>query len=331
MQKKLFRINVIYLMVLFCLFRIFSFSNQNDFKTSDTARNDLKIGILTYVDHEILETIETGIIDEFKKAGYKDNQIKIYNANGEKEKVDLYAKEMAYADFDILIPISTLVSQAVIKSVNGKTPVVYSFVSNPESVGIKNLKTKPLNVTGISDVVNYQANISLLAKLKPDTKTIGVIYNPGEANSLWGIEECREICNKMNLKIEEATVSSAGEVIDTARLLSEKIDVFYVLGDNTVASRISDILKIAGEKKIAVFASDSGSVKAGACAAYSVDYKKIGKATANIAIKILKGKDINKIDPIILKGDTLVINKKSLEKYNISLPKELKSKVYISY
>lgn len=308
-------------------------NNEEKMSTKGTSptSSSKKIGIMTYVSHEILDTILAGIESELNSLGYKKNQIVIYNANGEMDKVHSFAKEMVSSGFDILIPITTPVSQAVVKEAHGQTPVVYSFVSDPKSVGVKSNNDRPNNVTGISDIINYQSNLNLIKSVVPSAKYIGMIYNSGESNSILGINECRELAPKYGFILEEASVVSTAEVLTAARLIVDKIDAFYVIGDNTVVGAISSVIKVGREKNIPVFASDSGSVKEGACAAYSVDYKKFGKVTAELADRILKGENINSIDPLMYQGDSLVINNSCLENFKLSLPNELKNKVHEAY
>jgi len=292
---------------------------------------DISIGVMTYVTHEILDIILEGVVGEFKKLGYTKDQIVVFNANGEMDKVHAFAKEMAYGDFDILIPITTPVSQAVIKAAGARVPVVYSFVSDPASVGVLADGTRPPNVTGLSDIVNYEANLDLIRETTADVKSLGVIYNSGEPNSVLGIRQCRVLAPTFDLTMEEITVASSGEVFNAARLLADKVDAFYVIGDNTVVGAVASIIKVAREKGLPVFASDSGSVKMGACAAFSVDYREFGRETAKVADRVLKGDDITSIAPIRYHGDTLVVNEQSLADLHLSLPPKLAAQVKGKY
>lgn len=291
-----------------------------------------KVGIMTFVSHEVLNSIEQGIIERLLELGYKKEQIVVYNANGEMDKVHAFVKEMVNANFDILIPITTPVSQAMVKVAGGKIPVVYSFVSDPTSLGVDLSSGKtPLNVTGISDIINYKENLKLIKRLFPNAKKVGMIYNASESQSLMGVEECRTLAPSIGLKLVETTVASTSEVLPAARLLVSKVDVFYVGGDNTVVSGITAIIKVARETKKPVFASDIGSVKQGAVAAISVNYKDFGRKTAEIVDQILKGKSPNDIPPQKYIGDYLVINSAALNFWGIKIDEETQKQVKETY
>jgi len=312
------------------IFTVIGCTDKDENEISSTENNLTKlkkIGIMTYVSHEILDTILDGIMTELKRIGYSKDQIVIYNANGEMDKVHSFAKEMTTSNFDVLIPITTPVSQAVVKSAKGKIPVVYSFVSDPNSVGVKSKTEKPHNVTGISDIINYHSNLKLIRDLLPNSKKIGMIYNSGESNSVLGIKQCRLLAEKFHFKIEEVSVVSTAEVLNAARMIADKIDAFYVIGDNTVVGAIASVIKVGREKMIPVFASDSGSVQLGACAAFSVNYKKFGKVTAEIADRVLNGDNINAIEPLMYEGNSLIVNKSALSFFNVTIPTKIISNI----
>ncbi len=290
------------------------------------------IGVMTYVSHDILNTIQEGLINRLLELGYDKSQIRVINANGEMDKVHAFAKEMVAANYSILVPITTPVSQAIVKTAQGRIPVVYSFVSDPTSIGVDRASNKaPHNVTGISDIINYEGNLRLIRKLLPNAKRIGIIYNASESNSMLGIEECRKLAPTLGFELEEVAVASTAEILNAARLIVDKVDLFYIGGDNTVVSGAAALIKVAQEKNKPVFASDEGSVKGGAIAALSVNYKEFGKQTAELVNRILKGENPDLIPPQRFVGNMLVINRKALSELGIELPDSVKSEVKAEY
>lgn len=327
MNQTYFFNRVILLLVVTTILFLFPDCKRKD-QNAERQTGPKIIGIMTFVSHEVLDSIEQGLIERLMEFGYGKDNIRVINANGEMDKVHAFAKEMVSANYDILVPISTPVSQAIIKAAKGNIPIVYSFVSDPGAIGVDpETKKAPENVTGLSDIVNYDGNLRLIRKIMPNAYRIGIIYNPSESNSVMGIEECRKIAPQLSLQIEEVTVASTSEILNAARLIVGKVDAFYIIGDNTVVSGATAIIKVAMEKKIPVFASDMGSVKGGALAAFSVDYKGFGKRTAEIVNLVLKGEKPNNIPPKFYLGDYLVINKKAFSILKLKLPKELENRV----
>src|SRR5690606_1212110 len=85
---------------------------------------------------------------------------------------------------DLIVAIATPSAQAAATAARG-IPIVFSAVTDP--VGAKLVKSmeKPgKNITGVTDMLPVARHLELLKKLVPSLKNVGVIYNPGEANSV---------------------------------------------------------------------------------------------------------------------------------------------------
>ena len=66
------------------------------------------------------------------------------------------------------------------------TPIIYGAVTDPVGAELVPSATDPSgneNVTGVSDMIPVAAHLRLLKELSPEIITIGIVYNPGEANS----------------------------------------------------------------------------------------------------------------------------------------------------
>lgn len=96
-----------------------------------------------------------------------------------------------------------------------------------------------------------------------------------------------------------------------------------MLTDNTVVSALESVVKVAQENKIPLFAGDTDSVKRGAIAAYSFDYKDLGLQAGAMAAEILGGKPISEIPVEYAQNLQLSINPQAAEKVGITLPAEV--------
>lgn len=279
------------------------------------------IAIFNLVSHPILDTSIVGIKAGLAAAGYGPERLQIreVNANGEMDKLDAFARELMAAGADVVIPVSTPVTQAVIKVAPPTQNVVFSTVTNPADVG---MDKRPPNLTGVSDAVSYEANIDLIRELFPKARSLGIIYNAGERNSQFGVDEVRRILQKEpTLRIEVATVGSSGEVEAAARVLVDKVDVFYVGSDNTVVAALPALLKVANGARKPVVASDSGSVEQGALAAISVDYALLGQRVGQIVAELLNtGKRAGEIENVSFRGNSLLINRRAAERIGYTFP-----------
>lgn len=288
--------------------------------TRNTGQNKPTVAIFNLLSHPILDDSIKGIKKGLADAGYTADKVTIteVSANGEMEKLNAIAKELLSAHPTIIVPVSTPVTQAVVKEAGTQQQIVFSTVTNPADVG---MDKKPANMTGVSDAVNYAANLDLIRELFPAAKRIGVIYNPGERNSQFGIEQIKQLVGSRGLELKLVPVAKSDEVADAARAMVGTIDLIYVGSDNTVVSAMPGLVKIAYDNKLPVIASDSGSVEQGALAAVSVDYQKLGERVGAIVAQLLReGKPASTVPNVMFVGETLIVNKKAAGKLGFQFP-----------
>ncbi|MBW1996615.1 MAG: ABC transporter substrate-binding protein [Deltaproteobacteria bacterium] len=279
-----------------------------------------KVVIYNLLSHPILDASVKGIKDSLAEEGFGPDKLEIIevNANGEMDKLNAFAKEVLAVNPKVVIPVSTPVTQAVFKEAPPTQLIVFSTVTNPSDVGMDG---NPINMTGVCDAVNYEANFNLIFELFPQTKRIGVIYNAGERNSQYGVDQIKKLAEQKGIKLELVTVSKSQEVVDAAHSLIGNVDVFYVGSDNTVVSAIGGLTKVAYEARIPVIASDSGSVSEGALAAVSVDYEELGRRTGTIVAEVLRtGALPADRKPIMFLGNTLILNQKAANRIGYEFP-----------
>jgi putative ABC transport system substrate-binding protein len=283
------------------------------------------VAIYNLLSHPILDASVKGIKQGLADHGYGPHQVRLIevNANGEMDKLNTFALELLAAKPDVIVPVSTPVTQAVAKVAALSQAIVYSTVTNPDDVGMQD---HPANMTGVSDAVNYAANLDLIQAVLSDARSLGIIYNSGERNSQFGVEQTRKLAEKRNLELVVISIAGSGEVADAARSMVGSVDAFYVGSDNTVVSAIDALVSVAYENDIPVFASDAGSVEQGATAAVSVDYEWVGKAAGELVARVLDTGDLpGRLDPVVVRGDLLVVNSVAIERLGLSVPPKMMS------
>ena len=293
---------------------------------ADSAERIPTVAVFNLGSDPILNDSVAGIKAALAEEGYGPDKLKLIetSANFEMDKLNAFAKELLNAKPDIIVPISTPVTLAVVKEATESQKIVFSTVTNPSDVG---MDKKPKNMTGVSDVVNYKANFDLIFELFPKTKTVGIPYNAGERNSQFGIEQIKQLADKRGVQLRLVSVSNSQEVTDAARSLIGSVDVIYVGSDNTVVSAMGGLTKIANERRIPVIASDSGSVKEGALAAVSVDYERLGRRAGKIVADVLRANKMpGTIEPVPFLGNTLILNLKAARTLGYEFSKEVHSR-----
>lgn len=285
-----------------------------------TAQN---IAITQIVEHPALDSAYKGVVDALNEAGYTaDKGLKInhQSAQGNPAIATQIAKKFVGDKPDVIVAISTPSAQALVATTK-KIPIVFSAVSNPVEAKLMNSIEKPDgNVTGAMDSPPMAAQVAMIQELVPDLKAIGVIYNPGEPNSVSMVKEFMNIAKANNIDIVEAAAIKTSDVTTATRRLIGKVEAIYVPLDNTVVSAFESVAKVANEAKIPLFSADTGSVPRGAAASIGFDYYQLGKQTGNIVVKILKGEKIANIPAENVKKLDLVVNLKAAKAQGISIP-----------
>ncbi|HBR35368.1 MAG TPA: sugar ABC transporter substrate-binding protein, partial [Firmicutes bacterium] len=125
----------------------------------------------------------------------------------------------------------------------------------------------------------------------------------------------------------EATADTSAVVLQAAQSLIGRVDVIYVPTDNTVVSAFSSVLKVSEENKIPIIAGEENLVSQGALATVGVNYYRLGRQTAEMALRIINGETKPETMPIESQKDNeLVINVDAAEAMGITIPEDLMAK-----
>lgn len=297
--------------------------------SNKTLGKTVKIGISQLVQHPALDSACEGFLEALKEAGYEDGKnikVDIQNAQGDVTNAQTIARKFADEEVDIILAIATPAAQAA-ANVTKDIPILITAVTDPVIAGLAESLDKPgSNVTGTTDMNPVYDQVKLAKDLVPDLKRLGVLYNSGEPNSIVQVEIAKEAAKDLGLTLIEATVSNSSEVNQATQSLMGRVEAIYVPTDNTIVSAIGAVIKVANEDKIPVIGSERGQVEAGAIATKGLDYRKLGKQTGEIAIKIIKGKQPKDIPIEGSKDVAFIINMNAAKILGINIEKDLLDK-----
>lgn len=302
-------------------------------KTKDSASVNeeikIRIGINQLVQHPALDSAREGFIEGLKEKGYEDNKnisIDYQNAQGDNATSQTIAQKFVADKKDLILAIATPAAQAVYNATKD-IPTVFTAVTDPIAAEIaKDWKSSGTNLTGVSDMVPVDKQLELLLKLKPDVKTIGVIYNTSEANSEVQVEALKKEAEKVNLKVKEIGITNVNEINQNLTSAIKDIDALYTPTDNTVASAYDLVGQIAIKNNIPILGAEEAVVSKGGLCSIGIDYFKLGKETAYKAVEILEGKKPNEIEITTLSDMNITINTDVATKLNIEIPSDLDEK-----
>ncbi len=294
----------------------------------DSAEKKVKLGIIQIAEHPALDAARQGFLDTLAANGYVEgkNLIVDYgNAQGDQTALKTIAKKLVTGNCNLILAIATDSAQAVAAETT-EIPILFTAVTDPVTAKLVMSNEKPdTNVTGTNDLNPVKDQVELLQKLAPQAKRIGVVYNAGEVNSVVQVDMVKDAASKAGLKVVEASVSNTSEVMQSAQSLVGRVDAFYIPTDNTVSSSVESIIKVAEANALPVVVGEAAMVDRGALATIGIDYNKLGKQTAEMALRVLKGEKPQDMAVEGQKDMELVINMKAAQAMKVTIPENLKA------
>ncbi|KRM86624.1 ABC transporter substrate-binding protein [Lacticaseibacillus thailandensis] len=287
---------------------------------ADTTTKTVKIGILQQINQTALDDARKGFIAELAKHGYKQGKnlkLDYLNAQGDQSNLKTMSQRLAKDDNTLNLAIATSAAQSL-QQADTKTPLLFTAITDPKSAGLTtNLKQPDKNATGVTDMVNVAGQIKLLRRLVPKAKTVGLLYNAAEANSVMQIKLARAALKAQGMHVVTKTVASTNDVAQTTQVLAKHVDAIYVPADNTVAAAMATVGKVSAATKTPVVPAASTMVQAGGTATNGISYKELGRQTARMALKTIKGQQPKQLAVEAPAKVSVVVNRNMMKKLNI--------------
>lgn len=294
----------------------------------DSKDKNYTIGIIQIMEHTSLNTIRDAIVERLEELGYKDGEncrIDCQQANGEVSNVSSILQSFEGEGCDVIIAITTPCAQAA-APYSERIPVVFSAVTDPVAADIvDSLESTGGNITGTSDAIEVNKILDFALTVTPDIKTIGYLYNSGEANSVACLEKVKAYCSAKNINVKEAAVSNSSEVQMAAESLCADADAIFSPNDNTIAGAMGIVAQIANKEKIPVYVGADSMVKDGGLGTVGIEYTDLGIETANMADSILKGEKKASEIPVKVFNEDLstYINKSTADEIGVIIPNSI--------
>ena len=281
----------------------------------------LSIGITQIVSHPSLDATAQGFKDALADAGY-DVDYDEQNAQGDQSIAASIAGKFASDDLDMILAIATPTAVSVAQAVTD-VPILFTAVTDPvDAALVESMEAPGGNITGTSDAVPVRDLLELVNRLDPDAKTVGIVYNPGEANAVSQVEWAEEAAAELGLEIKLATADTSNGVQQAAESLD--VDAFFVITDNTVVSALETLVQVAEAKDIPVIASEGDSVARGGIATIGISYYDLGYQTGEMAVRILKGEATTDSMPVETQTELAVyLNTGAAERMGVTIPDDL--------
>ncbi|MFB1082214.1 ABC transporter substrate-binding protein [Jeotgalibacillus sp. JSM ZJ347] len=280
------------------------------------------IGVTQIVEHPSLDAATEGFKRAFEEAGLDvtfDDQV----AQGDQNNSQSISQKFVADGVDLIFANST---PSALSSLNATAdiPIVFTSVTDPlaanlvadmEAPGGNATGTTDMHPDAISNTVEFMTN-------ELDVKSIGMVYNAGEPNSVVQVDAVKAAAGS-DVTVEEAAVSTSADVKQAAESLVGKVDAFYIITDNTVVSALESVIGVANDQDIPLFVGELDSVARGGFAAYGFEYEDIGYEAGQMAVEILtEGADPGEMAVQYPGNLKLMINKDAAEEMGIEVKPE---------
>ncbi len=256
---------------------------------TQSAGEKLVVGVCQLMPHDALDAATQGFEDTLK-AEFGEN-------------VDVVVKKGA-GDSTTCIPIiDDFVADEVDLIMANATPALVTAANATEDIPILGTSVTEYgvalelddfngtvggNVSGTSDLAPLDKQADMILEWFPDAKKVGLLYCSAEANSLYQVNEVQEYLEAKGITCTQYPFSDTNELQAVTQKASDESDVIYIPTDNTVAGATGTVDQVC-RGVTPVIAGEEGICKGCGVATLSISYYDLGVATANMAIKILKG------------------------------------------
>jgi putative ABC transport system substrate-binding protein len=212
-------------------------------------------------------------------------------------------------------------------------PVVFNIVADPVGAKLANaFAATGRNLTGVSHLVPMPDQLRVMQRFKP-VKTLGVIFNPYEANSALAVDQLKGLNTQFKFALAEAALQTAPgqpvvtqDIVDAMRqLIAGKPDFIYLPSDSSLIARAATIVGMATAAGIPVISATEGPIRDDAALVGLVsNYYNAGAFAAHKAEQILVGKQpAGKLPIETLQRFALVVNMTTARQLGIYPPLDL--------
>ncbi|SBS60169.1 ABC transporter substrate-binding protein [Vibrio atlanticus] len=301
--------------------------------TSNVMANVAKVSVSQVVDHPDLNATRLGLLEGLRAKGYepgKNLEFSYEMAGGNPVQAAKIARELVSENPHVLVGIATPTSQALV-SATRTIPIVFTAVTDPIGARlVKQLEQPGRNVTGLSDLSPISQHVSLIKELLPNAVSVGVVYNPAEANAVALVGLLKQATRDFGFTLHTEKALTIDDVEEKTASVAKKSDVIYALTDNTVASGIEGLINAANQAGTPVVAGATSYVGKGAIAGLGLDYYDVGVQTADYVAAILNGQKPGKLSVKTAQSSQLVVNLDAARELGLTLPKSVVDRAIVS-
>jgi ABC-type uncharacterized transport system substrate-binding protein len=274
---------------------------RKSFSAQAPAGKVWRVALVQHASLSVLEQGAEGLLGALAERGYTQGgrlQIRRFNAEGDMGTANAIAKEVTGGDFDLLLTISTVSLQTVHNAnrLGARTPHVFGLVTDPYSAGVgieaTNHLIHPPYLAGAGSLQPIENILRTAWAMRPELKSVGLVWNAAEANSLVQTKIARRVCAELGLNLIEANAENTAGVVESANsVIARGAECMFLTGDVTVGLATDQVLDVCRRAGIPAFSALPPTVSRGSLFDMGANYVEIGRHMGEIAADVLEGND----------------------------------------
>lgn len=289
-----------------------------------------QVGIITASDLQ-LEAVD-GFKEKMTQLGYKEGvnvDYDLQNPKGDRNLTKKLARDLVAKNLDIYVPFGTTATKAMQDAQKGTgAKIVFGDVGNHAELGMKSLRDPGKNITGVTAAkVDFSGKrMEILKEVVPGAKVFGILWNPTHVSFKQIKELNEEAARNLNISLVVAEGTTQEEILASikSKIKHGEVDGVLTTTDAAISGQAEKIAEYLRQEKIpSIDCNLETGVVSGFLIAHAPSRKEMGKQTAVMVDKVLKGAQIDTMPvefPLIVE---LHLNATLANEMGIELPQGL--------
>ncbi len=246
------------------------------------------VGIVQLVQHEALDAATKGFMDVLNEKLPDQVTFDVQNASGDSANCTTIVNGFVAKKVDLIMANATPALQAA-ASATSTIPILGTSVTHyAPALDIENWTgTVGTNVSGTSDLADLKLQATMIPEWFPEAKTVGLFYCSSEANSAFQVEEVEKYLAELGLETKRFSFTDTNDVASVAQAACNETDVIYIPTDNTAAANAEAIANVILPAEKPAIVGEMGICKGCGVATLTISYEDLGRATGEMAYKVL--------------------------------------------
>ena len=262
---------------------------------------------------------EWGFMEGLSHYDYDLRFIK-FSTNQEIKQLDAAITALKKDRVDLIYTFGTTATKRVLQQIK-ETPIVFNIVTRPVESGIiANWNSSGNNATGVSSMVPIIHQLKALKKVI-DFKTLGIIYNPMEQNSVIQRDITKKLETLLNFTLYEFKITTGTDIPKIIKDINSAVDAVYLPSDSMVKTLGNDLMTGLNSLKIpSLSAMEDMVVNESALIGLVPDYYQLGRLAAIKANLVFQGKHPSQIPTSTLDHFDIILNMNTAKQIGINIP-----------